>query len=369
MKASSLALALSLAAAAATAGTFTVTTTADSGAGSLRQAILDANTAVGADTIAFNITGSGVHTIAPATALPAITSPVTINGYTQSGASANTHDTTQGLDTVLAIEIDGAAIGAGSICLDVAAADTTIKGLDIQGCETGIRLQTSAANAVIEGNFLGTDPTGTTPFAANAGAHIVVVAPPNGRIGGTTPAARNLISGGHHKIDLGAFAGGPDGFVIQGNLIGTDVTGTLKLASTGQGITVTRASNVTIGGTSAAARNVVSGNNASGIDIEGDPSTNVVVAGNYVGVDVTGAAPLGNVLQGIYVGADHVTIGGSAPGAGNVISANGAIGMVLGGSLVSMAAIVQGNHIGTTRRARSRSGTTIGRSTSGAATT
>ena len=115
MKASSLALALSLAAAAASAATFNVTNTSDSGAGSLRQAILDANAAGGADTIAFNITGSGVHTIAPVTALPAITSPVTINGYSQPGASANTHDTTQGLDTVLKIEIDGAATGVGSI--------------------------------------------------------------------------------------------------------------------------------------------------------------------------------------------------------------------------------------------------------------
>ncbi len=338
---------LALLAAVLPAATFNVTTTNDSGAGSLRQAILDANAAGGADTIAFNITGSAVHTIALATALPAITSPVTINGYSQGGASANTHDTTQGLDTVLKIEIDGAAIGAGSICLDVAAPDTTIKGLDIHGCETGIRLQTAAANAVIEGNFLGTDPTGTTPFAANSGVHVASDAPANCRIGGTTPAARNLISGGHNKIALGIFSGGPDGAVIQGNLVGTDVTGTLKLANSGQGITLTRASNATIGGTSAAARNVVSGNNSSGMDIEGDPSTNVVVAGNYVGVDVTGAAPLGNAAQGVYVGADHVTIGGSAPGAGNVISANGAIGIVLGGSLVSMAAIVQGNHIGT----------------------
>ena len=347
MKKARWALALSLAAAAASAGTFNVTNTNDSGAGSLRQAILDANTAVGADTIAFNITGSGVHKIAPATALPAITSPVTINGYSQGGASANTHDTTQGLDTVLKIEIDGSAIGVGSICLDVAAADTTVKGLVIHGCETGIRLQTSAANAVIEGNFLGTDPAGTTPFAASAGAHIAVVAPPNGRIGGTTPAARNLISGGHDKITVGAFAGGPDGFLIQGNLVGTDVTGTLRLDNSGQGIVFLRASNVTIGGTSAGARNVVSGNSANGLEIDGNPSTNVVVAGNYIGVDVTGAAPLGNSVWGISLDSNHVTIGGSAPGAGNVISANGSIGLVLGSSSVSMVTIVQGNHIGT----------------------
>jgi hypothetical protein len=347
VKASSLALALSLAAASGSAATFNVTSTNDSGSGSLRQAILDANAAGGADIIAFNITGSGVHTIAPATALPAITSPVTINGYTQSGASANTHDTTQGLDTVLKIEIDGSAIGNGSICLDVAAADTTIKGLVIHGCETGIRLQTAAANAVIEGNFLGTDPAGTTPFAASAGAHIAVVAPPNGRIGGTTPAARNLISGGHDKITVGAFAGGPDGFLVQGNLVGTDVTGTSRLDNSGQGIVFLRASNVTIGGTSAAARNVVSGNSANGLEIDGSPSTNVVVAGNYIGVDVTGAAPLGNSVWGISLDSNHVTIGGSAPGAGNVISANGSIGIVLGSSSVSMVAIVQGNHIGT----------------------
>src|SRR6478672_4621538 len=87
----------------ARAATFTVTTAADSGVGSLRQAILDANGAAGADTIAFNITGGGVHTIALATALPAISSPATIDGYTQSGSSANTHDTTQGLNTVLAV--------------------------------------------------------------------------------------------------------------------------------------------------------------------------------------------------------------------------------------------------------------------------
>src|SRR6187399_2127950 len=88
-------------AASAGANTYTVTSTADSGAGTLRQAILDANANSGADTIEFNIAGSGVHTITPATALPVITSPVTIDGYTQAGSSPNTQPVGQGLNTVL----------------------------------------------------------------------------------------------------------------------------------------------------------------------------------------------------------------------------------------------------------------------------
>src|SRR5262245_14272617 len=97
-----LALALGLAAfaGASRANTYTVTSIADSGAGTLRQAILDANANPGADTIAFNITGSGVHTITPTSTLPDITGAVTIDGYTQPGSLANTHAVGEGLDTV-----------------------------------------------------------------------------------------------------------------------------------------------------------------------------------------------------------------------------------------------------------------------------
>src|SRR4051812_10932852 len=70
--------------------TFTVANTNDGGTGSLRQAILDANTTAGADTIAFNIAGAGVRTIAPTLALPPITGPVVIDGYTQPGSRPNT---------------------------------------------------------------------------------------------------------------------------------------------------------------------------------------------------------------------------------------------------------------------------------------
>src|ERR1044071_5633282 len=69
---------------------FVVTNTNDSGAGSLRQAIIDANATSGPDDITFNIPGSGVHTIKPATPLPVVTDPVFIDGFTQPGAGPNT---------------------------------------------------------------------------------------------------------------------------------------------------------------------------------------------------------------------------------------------------------------------------------------
>src|SRR5262245_24322462 len=83
------------------AATFTVTTTADSGAGSLRDAIAQANAAPGADTIAFNIAGAGGHTIVLASALPAVTDVLTIDGYTQAGSTPNTLPLAQGTDAVL----------------------------------------------------------------------------------------------------------------------------------------------------------------------------------------------------------------------------------------------------------------------------
>ena len=325
-----------------------MTTTADAGAGSLRQAILDANAAAGADTIAFNIVGGGVHTITLATELPDITDPVTIDGYTQSGASPNTNGTSQGLNTVLRIEIDGTALSSPSAnCLDVEAAGTTIRGLVINRCGgSGIRLQSTANNAVIEGNFIGTNPTGTASYTGVPNDLIVGNSPDNVRIGGTTPAARNLLSGGDDKIALGVGGGaGPDGLLVQGNLIGTDITGTLALPNGGVGVDVEDATNTVIGGASAAARNVISGNMTTGVYLHGGDVG--LIAGNYIGVDISGAQALGNDGTGVHMEADHVTIGGSAPGAGNVISANADIGLILGQTASPNFTVVYGNFIGT----------------------
>src|SRR6185369_13549143 len=135
---------LFLVSAAASAATFTVTNTNDSGAGSLRQAILDANAAAGADTIAFDIPGTGVHTIVPFLPLPAITEGLTIDGYTQPGASPNTNGPELGTNAQLMIEIDGTNTGATTsdaiLILASVANGCTIRGLVLNRAgSSGIR--------------------------------------------------------------------------------------------------------------------------------------------------------------------------------------------------------------------------------------
>lgn len=346
----SLAAALLLAgfASLALGATFTVTNTNDSGAGSLRQAILDANAHVGADTIAFNIVGSGVQTIVPASALPTITGPVTLDGYTQQGASANTNAPNQGTNALILIEIDGTNTGTGSnaavLFFGPVSAGSVVRGLAInRGHYAGIRVS-GVSGMVIQGNFIGTDPTGQIAHGNTNYGILLNDGPSNVKIGGTTPAARNLISGnGFGGINFGANGTlGGSGHLVQGNLIGTDATGGNAIAGGQDGVETTGpATSVTIGGTSAAARNVVSGNGSYGIRLFN--GAGLVVEGNFIGTDVTGMAPLGNTSYGILAEATGATIGGSGAGAGNVISGNTATGISLSG----VGIVVQGNFIGT----------------------
>src|SRR5947207_3203722 len=150
--------------------TFTVTNTNDSSAGSLRQAILDANANSGTDTIAFNIPGSGVHTIAPTSSLPTITDPVIIDGYTQSGASRNTQTVRD--DAVLLIEVNGANANSAS-GLVITAGDSVVRGLVINRfgvtgvSSSGLLIASTNGGNVIEGNFIGTSTAGTSALANN----------------------------------------------------------------------------------------------------------------------------------------------------------------------------------------------------------
>src|SRR5438552_286671 len=159
-----------LAAQAARAAIFTVTTTNDTGAGSLRQAITDANATDDVDTIQFAITDppAGVRTITPATALPPITRPVIIDGYTQSGSRSNT--LANGDNAVLLIEISVAIVGGGN-GLVLSGGGSTLRGLVINN-RSGIGVLIQTTNVVIEGCFIGTDPTGLVARGSGAGVFV-----------------------------------------------------------------------------------------------------------------------------------------------------------------------------------------------------
>ena len=174
----------------------------------------------------------------------------------------------------------------------------------------------------ILGNFIGTDATGAAAATRNStGIHIFFA--PNTIVGGATEGTRNIISGN----DLGLFiVGDADGVKIQGNFIGTDVTGKIAVPNTGYGAVVIDANGtVLIGGVNQGEGNLISGNSGAGIRSEGS-----TIQGNFIGTDVTGAAKLGNSI-GIYGGG---IIGGTDPGARNIISGNDktGIGLEVGGS-------------------------------------
>ena len=143
---------------------FTVTTTADSGAGSLRQAILDANSAnAGTDNIDFDISisdsgytnATGTWAIAPASAWPVITAPVIIDGTSQGADQPNFNGTPL-------IVLSGVQAGSGAVGLDITGGNSTVKGLVINRFGgDGIDLTTNGGD-VVEGDYIGTDATGTS---------------------------------------------------------------------------------------------------------------------------------------------------------------------------------------------------------------
>jgi hypothetical protein len=303
-------LALALAATLAPGATFMVTNTDDSGAGSLRQAILDANASAGFDTIAFAIPGAGVHTITPLSALPIISEGVLIDGYSQPGASENSDPVAT--NAVLLIELDGSTVGYPGTGLKFSLSPGTVQGLVLNGWTTAI--DTSSGGSTLRGNFVGTDPTGTVAKSNSAG----VLLHAGDVVGGTSPGDRNLISGNGACCNGMGIAGSGVGALIQGNLIGTDVTGT-KAIPNGHGIALD-GPGVTIGGTAAGAGNVVSGN-VNGIDFSGD-SSGVVLQGNRIGTTADGTGSLGNTGWGITANGSGASIGGIGPGEGNVIAHN-----------------------------------------------
>jgi hypothetical protein len=340
--------------ASAAASTFTVDNIFDPGNGicdstgcTLHEAIEAANANPGADDIAFNIPGDGVHLIILTGDLPAITDPVIIDGYTQPGTSANTLAT--GDNAVLLIEIDG----DGNLGLEIAADDCTVRGLVINRCLAfGILIQdfpNPVSNTVVEGNFIGTNAAGTAGLG-NLSEGVFISHSSDNLIGGMTPAARNLISGNGKTgvlMEIGGDVFVGTGNSVQGNYIGTDLTGTSRLANGEDGVQISDdMMDNHIGGATPGAGNLISGNARHGVYINSLGGGGNTVEGNLIGTDAKGALALPNDGNGVFIESENDNlIGGTEAGAGNLISGNGGDGVLIDAPAAGNT--VQGNFIGT----------------------
>jgi IPT/TIG domain-containing protein/S-layer family protein len=308
------------------AATITVTTAADSGAGSLRDAITQSNASAGTlDTIAFTIPGTGPHTISPLSALPTVTDPVVIDGSIQPGFAG----------TPL-IELDGTNAGGFQYGIVISAGGSTVRGLVINRFSGGgVRLITGSGNTIV-GNFIGTNAAGTAGLL-NATGILIDSNSTGNTVGGLSAADRNLISGNSTGVTLNA-----SGNSVLGNYIGTDFAG-LAPVGNGNGVMDGTGGNVvggsagtTPGGPCTGACNLVSGNTAHGVQLSApSPST---VEGNFIGTDVTGLAALGNGNYGIPI---FSGIGHSVRN--NVVSGN-FVGI---GMNQAPGVVIQGNFVGT----------------------
>ena len=215
--------------------TYTVTNTNNSGAGSLRQAITDANAKAGADTIWFNISGTGVQTITVTSALPSITGPTVLDATSQPGFAWTPR-----------IRLDGTGVtGASGLVLTSTADGSVIRGLMITRFNLdGIRIQSGADDIMIAGNWIGTAGTGTT--ATGNGDDGIDVAGARTTIGGTGPYDRNVITNNSDE-GITIVGSGVTGHVIRGNYIGLDPDGATGGGNVDVGLAIISGSGNTIG--------------------------------------------------------------------------------------------------------------------------
>ncbi len=284
----------------------------------LRAAIQEANANAAPDTIRFNIPGGSVPTIQPSTELPTISAPVTIDGTTQPEGW---------------VQLDGfeSPYGANAADgLEISAGSSTIKGLVINRFQgAGIRLTTNGGNTII-GNRFGTNVDGTAVL--DGSASILGEDSSNNFIGGTNSQERNLFA---HAIRFSGANGG--GNIIQGNYFGTDVTGMTRLQAAS---VILESPNNTVGGSDFGAGNLLLG----GVFITSDGNS---VQGNLIGTDVTGMNGL-DLGSGIKItdGSNNL-IGGDSSAARNVIANVGdAIAIVASADEIADSNQIINNYIG-----------------------
>ena len=293
--------------------TFVVTNAGNSGAGSLRQAILNSNANTNPNLITFVITplDGSVKTIALTSPLPAITNPLAIDGLTQNSATCDTPK----------VELNGTSAGAGGDGFTVTADNILLQGLVINRFPgDGIVLDSNNTNT-IRCNKIGTNAAGSADLGNGVSGILLDTSSVN-------LIEKNTFSGNGASGIRGSFA---QFNTIQSNIIGLSSDDATVIPNGQGGILLLGGISNIIGGTTAAKRNVVSGNGLAGIFLSNSASNSV--KGNYIGVNSSGSGTtFGNTGAGIALStsfADDNIIGGTENGAGNVIAFNTTQGISL----------------------------------------
>lgn len=360
-----------------------VTTAADSGPGSLRQAILDANAASSTTStphlISFAIPSTGVQTITLSSALPVITKPTVIDGLTQPGSSCGTLvpvlPATSNVTHSLRVEVTMRNVTTpGSVfSISGTAAGSGIQGLVINGSRatgldanatTSANIYSLASDARFECNYIGTSSNGLSRGISTE------LAPANGvglKIAGSNNSVRNNLISGNTLAGLVSTSQVANVSVV-GNLVGSDVTGAVPLGNGSTNATLSAGGNTGIGLSGPingdVYRNVIVANTSVGISASG--GNGMKFRGNYVGVSLSGMATMANGF-GARIGGNTTVVGGITSSDRNVIAGNVQQGLRVESST---GAVVTGNYLGVgadgITRLGSNSGIYMGYATVGA---
>jgi CSLREA domain-containing protein len=290
------------------------------------------------------------------------------NGPVSLGSGGGgTNNTVQG--NYVGVSLTGTAAvpnNSGGIRLMGVSGNHIIGNLVSGNNNTGVSLFDAAnptANNDIRGNFIGTNAAGTAAIPNTGGGIEMHTAASGNVVGGATAADRNLVSGNTGDgISLSNLTGTPTGNIVRGNYVGTNKDGNALLSNTGQGVGLYGVTNNFVGGTNPGEGNLISGNNANGVNISSRspgsgqpnaPSIGNYVQGNLIGTDITGTVALRNNQNGIAVSSSNGNfLGGTNPGARNVISGNTQSGISISNSggfdpAGSNNNVIRGNYIGT----------------------
>lgn len=331
----------------ATAATFVVDSTGDGsdadvgdnvcatagGDCTLRAAIEQSNELGGRDTIEFDISGTGPHTIQPASTLPSVTDPLYIKGDSEPDYNDS---------PVVVLDGQNAGTAVDGLTYDNVTGDNSlVQGLSIVNFDRDGIVLDGTDSALIYNNYIGVNADASE--AGNGGNGITLANGASSNTIGLGSGTSNVISGNSRRGIFFGIAATEDGNQIKGNLIGVDPSGTQDMGNFYEGIVVNGATNTEIGGSNSAAGagNTISGNGRSGILIIGGDTT---IRGNHIGTNDAGDAVIANDGNGIDVDSGALaTIGGTASGAGNIVAGNASYEIRLG----TDGNAVQGNYIDT----------------------